>query len=64
MCNELMIADFKIMEEKMEEKYILSVEGKQTVDGQSDKIDLQTRASYMMKNGNRYIKQIYFLYGI
>ncbi len=55
MCNELMIADFKIMEEKMEEKYILSVEGKQTVDGQSDKIDLQTRASYMMKNGNRYI---------
>ena len=41
-----MIADFKIMEEKMEEKYILSVEGKQTVDGQSDKIDLQTRASY------------------
>ena len=28
MCNELMIADFKIMEEKMEEKYILSVADK------------------------------------
>ena len=41
--------------EKMEENYILSVEGKQTVNGSSDKIDLQTRASYVTKNGNRYI---------
>lgn len=39
----------------MEENYLLSVEGKQTVDEHSDKIDLQTRASYITKNGNRYI---------
>ena len=39
----------------MEENYILSVEGKQTVNGSSDKIDLKTRAAYMTKNGNRYI---------
>ena len=39
----------------MEENYILSVEGKQTVDGHSDKIDLKTRASYITKNGSKYI---------
>ena len=39
----------------MEENYILSVEGKQTVNGSSDKINLKTRAAYMTKNGNRYI---------
>ncbi len=39
----------------MEENYILSVEGKQTVEGSSDKIDLQTMASYVKKNGSRYI---------
>lgn len=39
----------------MEEKYILSVTGKQTVDGQSDTIELKTSASYVTKNGNRYI---------
>ena len=39
----------------MEENYILSVEGKQTVNGSSDKIDLKTRAAYMTKNGSRYI---------
>lgn len=39
----------------MEENYILSVTGKQTVDGQSDTIELQTSASYVTKNGNRYI---------
>ena len=39
----------------MDENYILSVTGKQTVDGQSDKIELQTPAAYMTKNGVRYI---------
>jgi len=39
----------------MEENYILSIEGKQTVEGSSDKIDLKTCASYITKNGNRYI---------
>ncbi len=39
----------------MEENYILSVEGKQTVEDHSDKIDLKTRAAYMTKNGSRYI---------
>ena len=39
----------------MEKNYILSVEGKQTVEGSSDKIDLQTVASYVTKNGSRYI---------
>ena len=39
----------------MEENYILTVTGKQTVDGNSDKIELQTAASYVMKNGSRYI---------
>ena len=41
--------------ENMDENYILSVTGKQTVDGQSDKIELQTPAAYMIKNGTRYI---------
>ncbi len=39
----------------MKENYILSVRGKQTVEGQSDNIDLKTRAAYMTKNGSRYI---------
>lgn len=39
----------------MEENYILSVTGKQTVDDHSDKIELKTMASYLTKNGSRYI---------
>lgn len=39
----------------MEEKYLLSVVGTQTVEGQSDSIDLKTRAAYVTKNGSRYI---------
>lgn len=39
----------------MEEKYILSVLGKQYVDGQSDKVELKTMAAYVQKNGSRYI---------
>lgn len=39
----------------MEENFILSVTGMQTVDGESDKIELQTPASYITKNGSRYI---------
>ena len=39
----------------MEENYILSVCGKQTVDGASDKIELQTPASYVERGGSRYI---------
>ena len=39
----------------MEENYTLSVCGKQTVDGSSDKIELETSASYATKNGVRYI---------
>lgn len=39
----------------MEENYILSVTGKQMVDGESDSIELQTPASYTTKNGSRYI---------
>ena len=39
----------------MEENYILSVTGKQTVDGESDSIELQTSASYVTKYGSRYI---------
>lgn len=39
----------------MEEKYILSVCGRQNVDGNTDKIELETSASYVLKNGVRYI---------
>ncbi len=39
----------------MEENYILSVTGKQTVEDHSDKIELKTMASYLTKNGSRYI---------
>ena len=39
----------------MEENYILSVTGKQTVEDHSDKIELKTMASYITKNGSRYI---------
>ena len=39
----------------MEENYILSVTGKQTVAGDSDKVELKTTAAYVMRNGSRYI---------
>lgn len=39
----------------MEENFNLSVCGKQTVAGGSDKIELETSASYVTKNGSRYI---------
>ena len=39
----------------MDENYILSVTGKQTVEDHSDKIELKTMASYVSKNGSRYI---------
>ncbi len=39
----------------MEENFNLSVCGKQTVSGSSEKIELKTSASYVTKNGSRYI---------
>lgn len=39
----------------MEENYILSVTGKQTVEDHADKIELKTMASYVTKNGSRFI---------
>ncbi len=39
----------------MEENYILSVTGRQTVEDHSDKIELKTMASYIVRNGSRYI---------
>ena len=39
----------------MEENYILSVCGMQTVNGSQDKIELETAASYVMRDGSRYI---------
>ncbi len=39
----------------MEENYILSVCGRQNVEGSTDKIELETSASYVMRNGSRYI---------
>lgn len=39
----------------MEENYNLSVCGKQTVDGSSEKIELETSASYVMRGDCRYI---------
>lgn len=39
----------------MEENFILSVCGKQDVSGSSDKIELETPASYVTRNGTRYI---------
>ena len=39
----------------MEENYILSVTGKQIVEDHADKIELKTMASYVTKNGSRYI---------
>ncbi len=39
----------------MEENYLLSVTGKQYANGESDKVSLKTPASYVMKNGSRYI---------
>ena len=39
----------------MEENYILSVTGKQMVDDGEDRIELKTMASYVTKNGSRYI---------
>ena len=42
-------------EKRMEKKYLLSVCGKQYVNGDSDQIDLQTNATYVMKGTTRYI---------
>ncbi len=39
----------------MEENYLLSVCGTQTVGGESEKIELETSASYVLRNGSRYI---------
>lgn len=39
----------------MEENYILSVIGRQYVNGESDKVELKTTAAYVTKNGSRYI---------
>ena len=39
----------------MEENYILSVLGKQCVNGEFDNIELKTTAAYVVKNGSRYI---------
>ena len=39
----------------MEEKYLLSVCGKQYVNGSSDKVELQTNAAYVMRGDSRYI---------
>lgn len=39
----------------MEENYTLSVCGTQTVEGNSDKVELETSASYVTRNGSRYI---------
>lgn len=39
----------------MEENYLLSVIGTQFIDGDADKVELKTVASYIKKNGNHYI---------
>lgn len=39
----------------MKENYILSVLGKQSANGETDQIEIQTSASYVQKNGSRYI---------
>ena len=39
----------------MEEKYNLSVCGKQTVEGNTEKIELETSASYVIRGDSRYI---------
>lgn len=39
----------------MEENYMLSVTGRQIVEEQSESIELKTMASYVTKNGSRYI---------
>ncbi len=39
----------------MEENYILSVKGIQTVEDSNDSVELKTMASYVTKNGSRYI---------
>lgn len=39
----------------MDEKYLLSVCGKQTVNGSNDKIELQTNAAYVTRGNSRYI---------
>ncbi len=39
----------------MDENYILSVCGRQNVDGNTDKVELETSASYVMREGVRYI---------
>lgn len=42
----------------MEENYILIVKGVQTVDGEVQTAETKTKASYITKNGTRYISYI------
>lgn len=42
----------------MEENYILYVKGVQTVDGESQTAETKTKASYITRNGTRYISYI------
>lgn len=44
------------MEDKdKKERYMISIVGEQTVDGQNDKIEVLTEGNYLMKNGHFYI---------
>lgn len=40
----------------MEDKYIISVSGTQTVDGEKDTVELTTTAAYIERNGKKFIK--------
>ena len=40
----------------MDDKYIISVIGTQSLDGEEDTIELTTSASYTERNGKKYIK--------
>lgn len=40
----------------MQENFIITVTGIQTVDGEKDKIEVITTGDYLLKNGHRYIK--------
>lgn len=40
----------------MDDKYLVSVKGTQTVDGEKETLELTTSAAYMEKNGKKFIK--------
>lgn len=49
------IALLPVQEDKMQENYLISIRGRQNVDGETGEIEVTTLGSYVKRGGSRYI---------